>query len=272
MDNKNMPVTIDFLFEKTVDQSVLKEGVSVPAEVQPVLYERLGRKLDFGESVPIEILIETEIYDAVLKNQSYDREKYPNHTDVVQLRYSNSSNLAVALRTIFYATHNLINNAQQEKQRKTRIYIPEELREYIRIHTTGNSDKIIFECIPLNQDKEKELVKSLDDERLKDVATRRSCIAKKPIEKHTVANYRDIYISEYAKRRAKGKCQLCMKPAPFANKEGEPYLESHHIEWLSKGGRDSIENVVALCPNCHRKMHVLNDENDVERLKQSAKQ
>lgn len=78
---------------------------------------------------------------------------------------------------------------------------------------------------------------------------------------------RDPYISEYAKRRAGGICQLCKKPAPFKDRDGDPYLESHHIVWLSNGGADSIENTVALCPNCHRKMHVLNDPRDVEKLK-----
>lgn len=77
---------------------------------------------------------------------------------------------------------------------------------------------------------------------------------------------RDPYIAEYAKRRANGMCQLCMLPAPFNKANGDPYLESHHIIWLSEGGADSIENTVALCPNCHRKMHVVNLPEDVQRL------
>ena len=78
---------------------------------------------------------------------------------------------------------------------------------------------------------------------------------------------RDAFVAEYAKRRANGICQLCGQKAPFANKEGKPYLECHHIEWISEGGSDTIENTVALCPNCHRKMHVLNIPSDKERLR-----
>lgn len=66
---------------------------------------------------------------------------------------------------------------------------------------------------------------------------------------------RNIYIVEYSKRIAKGICQLCEKFAPFCDEDGEPYLEVHHIIWLSKGGKDNKENVVALCPTCHAKMH-----------------
>jgi 5-methylcytosine-specific restriction protein A len=78
---------------------------------------------------------------------------------------------------------------------------------------------------------------------------------------------RDQIVSEYAKRKANGICQLCNQPAPFLNPDGEPHLETHHIEWLSKDGKDIIENTVALCPNCHRKMHVLNLPADVAILK-----
>lgn len=56
--------------------------------------------------------------------------------------------------------------------------------------------------------------------------------------------------------------------APFQNKDGEPYLETHHIICLSHGGPDTIDNTVALCPNCHRKMHVLNLEEDQEHIKE----
>ncbi len=77
-------------------------------------------------------------------------------------------------------------------------------------------------------------------------------------------------VVEYVKARANGVCQLCGKPAPFYNKAGEPYLECHHIVWLAKVGDDNVDNAVALCPNCHRKMHIINEPVDVEKLKVAA--
>jgi hypothetical protein len=53
---------------------------------------------------------------------------------------------------------------------------------------------------------------------------------------------------------------------PFRTKQGAPYLEAHHIEWLARGGADTLANTVALCPNCHRKMHALDREEDRRRL------
>ena len=89
----------------------------------------------------------------------------------------------------------------------------------------------------------------------------------KKIEVSSVQYERNVFISQYAKRKANGICQLCGKPAPFLDNRGNPYLESHHIVWLSEGGTDTIYNVVALCPNCHKKMHILNLQSDVKKLK-----
>lgn len=73
---------------------------------------------------------------------------------------------------------------------------------------------------------------------------------------------RNPYVTIYAKMRANGLCQLCGNNAPFIDNNGNPYLEIHHIEWLSKDGKDTIDNTVALCPNCHRKMHILDLKKD----------
>lgn len=43
-------------------------------------------------------------------------------------------------------------------------------------------------------------------------------------------------------------------PSPFETKTG-PYLEVHHLTRLADGGADCPENVIALCPTCHRKAH-----------------
>lgn len=77
----------------------------------------------------------------------------------------------------------------------------------------------------------------------------------------------DSEIKEKSKRLAKGKCGLCQEDAPFSDKNNKPFLEGHHIIPLAKDGPDILENVVALCPNCHRKMHVLDLIGDREKLK-----
>lgn len=56
-------------------------------------------------------------------------------------------------------------------------------------------------------------------------------------------------------KRASGKCELCQEDAPFITKENKPYLEVHHVIELSKDGADSTKNTLALCPNCHMRLH-----------------
>lgn len=56
--------------------------------------------------------------------------------------------------------------------------------------------------------------------------------------------------------RANGICEECKQPAPFLRKkDNSPYLEVHHRTPLALDGDDTVDNALALCPNCHRKMH-----------------
>ena len=56
-------------------------------------------------------------------------------------------------------------------------------------------------------------------------------------------------------RLANGVCQGCDQLAPFKRADGRPYLEVHHRKPLADGGEDTVENAIALCPNCHRERH-----------------
>lgn len=103
--------------------------------------------------------------------------------------------------------------------------------------------------------KEREKAKKLDIDLLKKKAILSPKIATKARVNQTQF-VRNQYVVEYAKRIANGICQDCLQPAPFKSKANEePFLETHHIIPLSEGGEDTIENTMALCPNCHRKRH-----------------
>lgn len=66
---------------------------------------------------------------------------------------------------------------------------------------------------------------------------------------------RSEVVKRYALREADGVCQGCGDDAPFTAEDGEPFLEVHHLYRRSDGGADDPDNVVALCPNCHRRVH-----------------
>lgn len=106
------------------------------------------------------------------------------------------------------------------------------------------------------REKEERKARKLSNVILKEKAKLEYSNGPKTIEIRTIQYYRSPYVVEYVKRKARGVCQDCKQLAPFNIKgSAEPYLEIHHIVPLSKGGEDSIDNTIALCPNCHRKRH-----------------
>lgn len=67
---------------------------------------------------------------------------------------------------------------------------------------------------------------------------------------------RDPWVVVGALLRSGGKCEMpgCSTPL-FPRPDGSNYLEVHHIITLAEGGPDTIGNVAALCPSCHRELH-----------------
>jgi 5-methylcytosine-specific restriction protein A len=75
----------------------------------------------------------------------------------------------------------------------------------------------------------------------------------------TMSFKRSAEVAEWVLKHAKGVCEHCSGPAPFVTKDGTAYLEVHHVKPLADGGADTVENAVAVCPNCHRAAHYSKD-------------
>lgn len=54
--------------------------------------------------------------------------------------------------------------------------------------------------------------------------------------------------------RSLGRCEFCARPG-FLTAAGSTYLETHHVVPLAEDGPDHESNVVALCPEDHRRAH-----------------
>ena len=50
-----------------------------------------------------------------------------------------------------------------------------------------------------------------------------------------------------------GKCQICLWNPK--DKYGHTLCHGHHIQWLSRGGDDELENMALVCPNHHVAIH-----------------
>lgn len=128
----------------------------------------------------------------------------------------------------------------QKTESKSQIEQWEKIKKWIIEHLDQQSyvDNSIAENVSLS-----ELKKSLSKE--------------DPNEKRFARNSqykRSGRMKKFALLRAKGKCELCRENGPFEYKESF-FLEGHHIIPLSRGGKNEIDNIAALCPNCHKKAH-----------------
>lgn len=50
-----------------------------------------------------------------------------------------------------------------------------------------------------------------------------------------------------------GRCQICLYDPK--RRYGHSLCHGHHIQWLSRGGADELENMVLVCPNHHSAIH-----------------
>ena len=125
----------------------------------------------------------------------------------------------------------------------------------------------MLECC---QKERKAIIKTIPDDKLKDAAKNFGTTNPKKWTSSTTTYNRDELVSEFTKRRTNGKCDLCGNDAPFS-KNGIPYLECHHVIHLADHGPDAIYITVELCPNCHRKIHILNKKSDLNILKSKIK-
>jgi hypothetical protein len=78
----------------------------------------------------------------------------------------------------------------------------------------------------------------------------------KPVKKPSNAQVyeRDPEVRNYVIRRSKGRCEYCGAES-FIKNDNKYYIETHHIIALAADGKDTVRNVIALCPNHHREAH-----------------
>ena len=83
-------------------------------------------------------------------------------------------------------------------------------------------------------------------------------------ERPGVAEARQTYLYESAPTRNRqlaaelqalyaGRCQICLWDPHDAY--GYGLCHAHHVQWLSRGGADELENLMLVCPNHHAAIH-----------------
>lgn len=76
---------------------------------------------------------------------------------------------------------------------------------------------------------------------------------------------RNARLYQLLKEKHNYKCQICS--FTFKKKDGSLYCEVCHIDSLASSRIDSEENILILCPNCHKKLDLGNENTRNEVLK-----
>ena len=247
-----------FIYQKTIDRSTLRQGFQIPVECHDLLRAMPGGMPQHGETRRIKILIDGVEYDALLKNQGFDRNKYDGHADVLQVRYSEGSALVKRLRQVFCATWNYveqIKNMPENINRKFTICIPEEHQEFLALSATTLPNIFVADCITAEVKsgvrEEMAAMSELDFETFEPREDKNAGIKK--VTRLQKVRQLDRSLGDSLKRLYNFRCQMT------GEKVGEPYdamvIEAHHIIPFTESMNNDTSNIIVISPSYHRIIH-----------------
>lgn len=262
-------ISDEYVYKKEVDWSLFNYGFAIPIEHQVVFSQVAGRFIGRGESREITLYLNGRSYKAKLNNNRIDK-RFGNRADIVQVRYSQSSDLAQALRECFQRSYAYISKmkSMQEKGSKTHISLPEECKEYLAVYTTEYDDTYVLETI------ESEDIKILKDtlsgysERIMeaefnfDVPDDTAGLQ----QKERIVKIRKLNkkIGDNLKLLYGYRCQICGKL--IGEEYGSHVVEAHHIDYFVKSLNNDASNQIIVCPNHHSIIHDVNPVFDRKRV------
>ena len=89
-----------FIYAKAVDRSLLRQGFTLPVKMLWGFKEWFG-ELKPGMSRDIKVRLDDQEFPVRIGNRNFDREKWPDHPEMYQMRYTEGSAFAEVLRKQF---------------------------------------------------------------------------------------------------------------------------------------------------------------------------
>ena len=121
---------------KTINKSILTDGISLPKDCYEQLIELTGKQFDVGDSMPATLLIDNERFSVTLKNSNAQTRR----DKLIQFRWA-LGNVGNKMRSLFpIGTSNLITeNGGANREATTKI------SEYVNIYAKDKTT-YIFDC------------------------------------------------------------------------------------------------------------------------------
>lgn len=249
-----------FIMQKTVDWSLLNDGMTIPVSVCSLFKAWDESILMHGQSKDIKILIDGELYDAKLKNQNFVQSRWAGHKDIIQIRYNRKSPLAVKLRAVFKRSYDyLFAQKQVIGKSKRQIQLPTDQREYIRLYLTTSQDVLCMECCS-NLDYQQlahtlsaipeEVYEQTDDDKF--FMTDKSASIE---EKQRLVKYRKIDRSIILALKKFYDYRDEISGERIGDEYGDSVVEAHHIDYFTSSQNNDSTNIIIVSPNYHRIIH-----------------
>lgn len=247
-----------FIYQKLIDRSTLRQGFQIPVEYHDLLRAIPGGMPQHGETRNVKIIIDGVSYDAQLKNQGFDRNRYEGHADVLQVRYSEGSALTKRLREVFCATWNyveMVKNLPENVNRKLVIRIPEEQQEFLSLSATDLPNVFVADCITTQFREEVKTevaqMEELDFETFEPREDKSAGV--KQVTRLQKVRQLDRSIGDSLKRLYDFRCQ--MTGERIGGQYDALVVEAHHIIPFTESMNNDTSNIIILSPSYHRIVH-----------------
>lgn len=254
----------NYVLKKEVDWSLLNEGLTIPISNQVIFARNMGKFLIRGQKKEIYIWLNGKQYRAIITNVNFNQTKYKRR-DVIQIRYSTSSQLAIDLRTLYRSSYDYLMEQRKIKEKTKgggQIKLSEDKKEYLAIYTTQYEDTYVFETISSMEIdrvrslvvKEKEEVYEasinlLTEDKNAGILIDQQLMKIRKLSRAIGDNLKEIY--EY-------RCQICGQS--IGSKYNTHIVEAHHIEYFVKSLNNDVSNQLIVCPNHHSIIHKVNPQ------------
>ena len=249
-----------FILQKAVDWSLLNDGMTIPVSVCSLFRAWDESILTHGQSKDIKIMIDGEFYDAKLKNQNFVQSKWAGHKDVIQIRYSRQSPLAVKLRAVFQKSYAyLFAQKQEQGKSKRQILLPDDQQEYIRLYLTSSTDVLCMECCSSSDYQQlahtlsaipEEVYEQSDDDKFFMADKTASVVQKELLVKYRKIDHSIIrMLKEFYGYRDE------ISGEKIGEQYGDSVVEAHHIDYFTRSQNNDSTNIIIISPNYHRIIH-----------------
>lgn len=247
-----------FIFQKVIDRSSLRQGFQIPVEYRHMLSAMPGGCPEHGETREISIVIDGQTFQAQLKNQGFDKNKFSGHAEVIQIRYGENSSIARYLRSVFHSTleyTELIKSLPENQERKMVVRIPAEQQEYLALSATDIENVFVAECITVQQKHQiQDEIKKYDELDFETFIPKKDSDASiKETTRVQRIRHLDRSIGDSLKRLYDYKCQ--MTGERVGDGYGALVVEAHHIVPFTKSLDNDSSNIIILSPSYHRIVH-----------------